>query len=244
MNSDTSIYAAESEDLASPSRMKVSKLLDSAKSIPTLALCLESIGLESSTTETCETSLILQSATFLPLDGLARTSLFADLEPDYREKEAVCGERSLESWDSANRLFASLKIALCSKAEDLIPSKWIWKESATVSGHTWLTLGFSGWNKAEYAAGWLPTLCASEYRDMSRVRILASMDKGGRVARRICRERIGELDPSLIVGLHPSFAEEMIGLEKDHTVLNAAETQSFRQSLKSSRKKSTNHSNT
>jgi hypothetical protein len=57
----------------------------------------------------------------------------------------------------------------------------------------------------------LPTPAAREGRDWSQARILARLDRGGCVARRICR-----LSPTLrsseeIVGLNPSFAGWMMG---------------------------------
>lgn len=57
----------------------------------------------------------------------------------------------------------------------------------------------------------LPTPAAREYKDWARFRILASLDRGDGVAKRICA-----LSPELrsseeIGGLNPSFAEWMMG---------------------------------
>lgn len=69
----------------------------------------------------------------------------------------------------------------------------------------------------------LPRLTAQEGRDWSKASILARLDKGGRVARRICK-----LSPILrysqdIVGLNPSFGGWMMGYSPEH--INCAPTE-------------------
>lgn len=71
-------------------------------------------------------------------------------------------------------------------------------ERQTLAGHTF-----------ENESGYLPTPCKTEGRDWSRATILARLDRGGRVCRRLCS--VGLSDSQEIVGLNPSFAEWMMG---------------------------------
>ena len=86
----------------------------------------------------------------------------------------------------------------------------------------------------EIESGLLPTIAAREVKDWSKASILASLDKGNGVAKRIC-----SLSPTLrssqeICGLNPSFAEWMQDFPIGHTELPRSEMQSFRKSRKSS----------
>lgn len=72
----------------------------------------------------------------------------------------------------------------------------------------------------------LPTQTAREGRDWSRVEVLASLDRGDGVAKRICALRIGELNPSLIVGLNPCYAEKRMGFPIGFSDLKELETPS------------------
>ncbi len=66
-------------------------------------------------------------------------------------------------------------------------------------------------SKLEIGYGLLPTLPASESKDFASSDVLTKLDKGGRVARRICNiSRTIHSNPT-IVGLHPSFAEQIMG---------------------------------
>jgi len=65
-------------------------------------------------------------------------------------------------------------------------------------------------SKTETEYGLLPTLPATECKDFSRARILANLDKGGRVARRICSKST-LIHSEEMVGLNPCFAEVMAG---------------------------------
>jgi hypothetical protein len=80
----------------------------------------------------------------------------------------------------------------------------------------------------------LPTPSAREGRDWSQAQILAHLDRGGCVARRIC-----SISPTLrlsaeIVGLNPSFAEWMMGYPEGWTACIASGTPSSRKSRKRS----------
>ncbi len=77
----------------------------------------------------------------------------------------------------------------------------------------------------EDAYSLLPTLVASESRDRSRAEVLASMDNGGRVARRICSRSMTLRSSREIVGLNPCFGELMMGFTDGWTEFDASETQ-------------------
>jgi len=73
--------------------------------------------------------------------------------------------------------------------------------------------------------GLLPTLPASECKDFSRGEVLARLDSGGRVARRICSKSTLRHSTE-VVGLNPLFAEDMSGLPIGWTELKPVEMQS------------------
>lgn len=75
--------------------------------------------------------------------------------------------------------------------------------------------------------GLLPTPCATEWKDCAKPLTLSKCDKGGRVARRICRKcsQIHSLQES--VSLNPSFAEWMMGIMPGWTDLDVLETDKF-----------------
>jgi len=68
--------------------------------------------------------------------------------------------------------------------------------------------------------GYLPTVAAREGRDWSRWTILAKLDKGDGVAKRICNKSTVTLSDDPVVGLHPSFAEWMFGIPEGWTDLS------------------------
>lgn len=75
----------------------------------------------------------------------------------------------------------------------------------------------------EKGYGWLPTLPKTENKDFSKALILAKLDKGGRVARRICKwSSLRHSEEQ--VGLNPSFAEAITGLPIGWTELDHVET--------------------
>lgn len=65
--------------------------------------------------------------------------------------------------------------------------------------------------KGKGSSGLLPTLTAREGRDWSRGRILASLDNGTGVAKRICALSQSDLLSEEICGLNPSFGGWMMG---------------------------------
>lgn len=85
------------------------------------------------------------------------------------------------------------------------------KESVTPLGRRLLTLASSDVRNGDGGSIGLPMLAAREWKDRAQARILASLDRGDGVAKRICK-----LSPSLrssteIVGLNPLFAQWMMG---------------------------------
>jgi hypothetical protein len=65
----------------------------------------------------------------------------------------------------------------------------------------------------------LPTPTHMEYKDIGIASLLARLDRGGRVARRLCREgiRLGKISPSDRVKVAPSFLETMMGFSPGWT---------------------------
>ena len=68
----------------------------------------------------------------------------------------------------------------------------------------------------------LPTICAREGRDWSRSHILAKLDKGDGVAKRICSKSLTALSYLDPLGLHPCFGEWMMGFPVGWTDLRLA----------------------
>ena len=68
--------------------------------------------------------------------------------------------------------------------------------------------------------GYLPTVSAREGRDWSRWKILARLDKGDGVAKRICNKSTVTHSEDVIVGLNPCFAERMFHLPEGWTDLS------------------------
>lgn len=76
----------------------------------------------------------------------------------------------------------------------------------------------------EIGSGLLPTLPKTESHDCSQASILARLDKGGRVARRICSTSPVLRLSQEIVTLNPYFADWLAGLPIGWTELKPVET--------------------
>jgi hypothetical protein len=69
--------------------------------------------------------------------------------------------------------------------------------------------------------GYLPTVSAREGKDWSRWEVLAKVDRGDGVAKRICnKSTLVPLQEKQIVGLNPSFAEWMFRYPEGWTDLS------------------------
>jgi len=88
----------------------------------------------------------------------------------------------------------------------------LWKVKATPAGRRYCDHALSvGRRSGQGSIGLLPALSAREGRDWSRGRILASLDNGTGVAKRICAlSEPGQLSEE-ICGLNPSFGGWMQG---------------------------------
>lgn len=82
--------------------------------------------------------------------------------------------------------------------------------------------------------GLLPTVTAREGRDWSRGRILASLDNGTGVAKRICNRSTTNQLSDAICGLNPSFAAWMMGYPPEWLKSMRLAMQSFRKSRRNS----------
>ncbi|KKL71549.1 hypothetical protein LCGC14_2093790 [marine sediment metagenome] len=79
----------------------------------------------------------------------------------------------------------------------------------------------------EVESSFLPTLAASEWKDFSKASVLATLGDGeynDRVARAICSNSATLHSSQEMVGLNPSFAEMMMGLEPGWTGSIASES--------------------
>lgn len=135
------------------------------------------------------------------------------------------------SMSLANRLQARLGTA------GSMEYRQTWKQKATPAGrpywaHTASALRISG---NDYIG--LPTISAREGKDWSRARILASLDTGTGVAKRICRLWLATHSPEMIVGLNHCFGAWMMGYPQEWSVATATAMQSFPKSRRSSSKR-------
>lgn len=129
-----------------------------------------------------------------------------------RPTSGGCGPSSGESFAYYDRDMSCWKMYQGSFLPGLATFSGTWPRSGTMRNGIVSARPSSGCRSRENGSLWLPTLPASEHRDWSRPAILARLDRGGRVARRICAlspQIHSVLDP---VGLNPSFAEWMTGL--------------------------------
>lgn len=215
----------------------------SVSAIRSVALCLKSDS-ESPSTTTSEPSV---NTTHHPLMLLSEALLASLLVLPGRKMElATKGTYTRPSWN----LLAQLNRDGCSwsrfRQSLLIPMEGHsvnmsvdWPRSGFISSGTAYPLAPLVRITSATVSGLLPTQTATEDKDRSQVQILARLDKGGRVARRICSIRGGEIDPCLVVQESPFFAERMMGFPIGHTELKGSETLSFPKSRSSSARRST-----
>ena len=167
--------------------------------------------------------------------SLARTSappLMPTVVQALGENEADCSQKLsglLKSWPQKSSSLRTSQVCLLT---DLSPSCKVFARSGMMRSGTLSPLPHWGRPKHGIEYGLLPTLPKSETRDRSKASILARLDKGGRVARRICKTSPLLRSLEQIVGLNPSFAEWMSGFPIGWTELEPAETQRTPQSLK------------
>lgn len=120
------------------------------------------------------------------------------------------GTTSSESAD-LSRCSESRFLSLSSTA-GWTSSPMTWKQTTTPSGRLVSALVTSAPRSKGSASTLLPSISAREWKDSSRGEVLARLDRGDGVAKRICA-----LSPTLrssqeVVGLNPSFAAWIMGL--------------------------------
>lgn len=149
-----------------------------------------------------------------------------------------CLESSMNGTFSPCSLISSASAALQSSLESRLkarmPSAGLtgcrmeWRRLVTPSGRHLCALRASRATKGSGCIGLLlPTPPASEVRDWSRPSVLSRCDKGGRVARRICRLSSTARIFQEPVGLSPFFALEMMGFPSAWQDALRQETQLF-----------------
>lgn len=168
----------------------------------------------------------------LPEGSLARTfQLRINRQRAYRENGQGSGQSNSDSFASYDRSTRLWKMSQLSLPGVLTESSVIWPRSGTMRNGIAYQLPPLAASRTETGYGLLPTLPASETKDFSQAKVLSRLDKGGRVARRICRKS-SLIHSEEIVGLNPSFAEAITGLPIGWTELEDSETLSSLRSQK------------
>lgn len=108
-----------------------------------------------------------------------------------------------------------------------------WKTRVTPSGRQLSQLAPLARRTSGIGSGWLPTVTAREGRDWSRPAILASLDNGTGVAKRICNRSTQTLE-DVPHGLNPSFAAWMMGYPEEWLHCMPSETRLSRKSRRPS----------
>jgi hypothetical protein len=163
--------------------------------------------------------------------SLAKTLAQPERGLESRENEADFGESRPESFVRYSHDTHSWKIRQYSLLEGLDEFSETWPKWGMMQGGQCFQVLTPVIATLENESGFLPTICASEMRDISRAEVLAKLDKGGRVARRFCSRVIP--DAKEIVGLNPCFAEWMQGWPDSWTELKPLETDKMQAWLRS-----------
>lgn len=135
------------------------------------------------------------------------------------------GTGSFESVTLQESLANSLRKRL--DTAGLILSEATWKNVATPSGRSVSALTRAVNRSSASGSTLLPSISAREHKDSSRAEVLARLDRGDGVAKRICA-----LSPILrysqeIVGLNPSFAAWIMAIPKEWVLCMPSETPSM-----------------
>lgn len=167
---------------------------------------------------------ILNKSISLSEGSPARISASLDSVRELTASDPASGASSIESFASYDRATSSWRTSQHSLTEAWAEFSETWPQAGTMRSGECFRLTNLGSTIAANESLLLPTQTAREGRDWSRVEVLASLDRGDGVAKRICRLRIGELDRCLIVGLNPSYAEKRMGFPIGFTDLKHSET--------------------
>lgn len=153
-----------------------------------------------------------------------------------KQMTATSGRVSTGSGKSVNLQNALVNNLRTRLARDgLTPFPMILKVRATPLGRLYCQACLLAHHKSERESfGLLPTVTAREGRDWSKAQILASLDNGTGVAKRICNNSTQALTRNLISGLNPYFAAWMMGFPADWVRCMVSATRSSRKSRRNS----------
>ena len=153
-----------------------------------------------------------------------------------KQMTAISGRVSTGSGKSVNlqnALVSNLRTRLA--RDGLTPFLMTLNTRVTPLGRLYCQACLSVRHKKERESfGLLPTVTAREGRDWSKAQILASLDNGTGVAKRICNKSTQALTKNLISGLNPYFAAWMMGYPKEWIYCAVSAMQSFRRSRRNS----------
>lgn len=164
-------------------------------------------------------------------DSPARTFRRRDRAVGSTESEAAFGRKCPESFARYDPVARSWRTHQYSLLGALTEFSGTWPNWGTMRDGECFPLTMRGYPTSGSEPGLLPTPCASEFRDISRAEVLARLDKGGRVARRLCSTHLRQ-SPE-IVGLNPCFAEWMCGWPMGWTDCTPLATARFQAWLRS-----------
>lgn len=118
---------------------------------------------------------------------------------------------SISSASAALQSSLASRLRQRSSTTGLTPFLTIWRAKATPWRRPYCQLALSGHRTSESGYGSLPTPATREWKDNSQAHILARLDRGDGVAKKICALSETLRSSKQIVGLNPSFAGWMMG---------------------------------
>lgn len=161
------------------------------------------------------TSKSTQSAAGSPV----KTCQMQAVAPDLPARVQDSGGRWLEPFAWYDRSSSSWRTWQSCLIEGWAKFSEIWPRSAMTRSGVAYRPATSEPRNCATESGLLPTLSAREGKDWSQAKILARLDNGGCVARRICSASQRLRSSAQVVGLNPCFAEWMMGYPETWTDL-------------------------
>lgn len=112
-------------------------------------------------------------------DFHAKTSQLQEQAQDSTENDQDCGQSKRESFAKYDPLTHSWRTRQRSLEGGLIEFSGVWPKWGSMQDGECSALMMLGYPTIAIEFGLLPTVCSSEFRDISRAEVLARLDKGG-----------------------------------------------------------------